>query len=96
MASTAGKDVEIRIEIPCNPGGEKGCDDPFSPESLPKEAQQKRAETVGTGAARLEAALEALRPMRAGGLLGPSEVELLERLECWRANLKSEIDRQKR
>ncbi len=96
MGSNAGRDIEIRIDIPCDTGGTKPCDDAFSLDSLPREAQERRAATVGAGSARLEEALKALRPMRDGGLLGPSELELLDRLECWQAGLKAEIDRQKR
>ncbi len=96
MGSNAGRDISINIEIPCDTGGTRSCVDPFSPESLPKEAQERRAASVGAGAARLEEALKALRPMREGGLLGPSEVDLVERLECWHTGLKAEIDRQNR
>ncbi len=98
MGSNAGRDININIEIPCDTGGSgnKGCEDSWAPESLPAESQKKRAAGVGTGSTRLEEALKALRPMRDDGLLGPSEVELVERLECWQAGLRAEIDRQTR
>lgn len=96
MGSNAGRDININIEIPCDTGGAGGSQDPWVPECLSKEGQEKRAATVGAGAAKLGEALAALRPLRDGELLGPSELELLERLESWHGGLRAEIDRRQK